>query len=84
MPVCCSESEYEWSGGEEGGTSQGPALIVGPTGCGKVDNHFIQGWKKPGFFIVKKTSPVVFLGFFVFWFFLYIFAQKREFLTAFS
>ena len=47
--LCCSESEYEWSGGEEGGASQGPALIVGPTGCGKVENSFTQGWKKPGF-----------------------------------
>ncbi len=40
--LCCSDSEYEWSGGEEGGTSQGPALITGPTGCGKVENPFIS------------------------------------------
>ncbi len=47
---------------------------------------FRQGWKKPG--LLKKTSPVVFFGFFVvvFLFFLgfYIFAQKREFLGFFS
>jgi hypothetical protein len=40
--LCCSESENEWSGGEEGGASQGPALIVGPTGCGKVENSFLS------------------------------------------
>jgi hypothetical protein len=48
-----------------------------------------QGWKKPGF--KKKTSPVGFLvfvlffwGFFVFFSFFDIFAQKREFLGFFS
>jgi hypothetical protein len=42
-----------------------------------VDGLRHQGWKKPGFFFL--ISPVVFfLGFLgVFWF-LYIFAQKRE------
>jgi hypothetical protein len=74
--LCCSESEYEWSGGEEGGASQGPALIVGPTGCGKVENSFIQGCKKPGF---KKNSPVGFWVFLVFFGFLYICPEKRVF-----
>jgi hypothetical protein len=35
-----------------------------------------QGWKKPGFFIFKKTKPS---GFYI-----YIFAQKREFLGFFQ
>jgi hypothetical protein len=50
-----------------------------------------QGWKKPEFFLNKKTSPVgflvflVFFSFFLFFFgFFYIFAQKREFLGFFS
>jgi thioredoxin domain-containing protein 10 len=47
----------------------------------------VQGWKKPGFFL-KKNQPSGFLRFFwVFWvfgFFIYIFAQKREFLGFFQ
>jgi hypothetical protein len=54
----------------------------------------MQGWKKPGFLkknpgFKKKTPPVGFFGFFlggfgVFWVFLNIFAQKRQFLGFFQ
>ncbi len=45
-------------------------------------NHLGPGLEKPGFFYIKKPSPVVFLLFF--FVFLYIFAQKREFIEFFS
>jgi hypothetical protein len=45
----------------------------------------VQGWKKPGFFIYKKTAQWVFLGFFgflgFFVFFLYICQEERVFIV---
>jgi hypothetical protein len=39
--------------------------------CGKLALAWLQGWKKPGFFLNQPSGFFIFLGFF------YIFAQKR-------